>query len=576
MVFSYVLASGQHKAQCIPADSPPSTGHDPRRRKARTASRQPSPVSPRPSTRHVSPPSKRQKPCAVRPAPPAAAKASHLNASFANSKLPKEPASTATPIHPVAALPRSPPPDPVPNVMALSGKAAAFRRCRSRRRRRRRTKPFSFVPFEASDFATVPASQQQPLPPQLHASQQGLHSQQAHAHSHAHASMQGCRGPNVSSQDVLPATSATAPTVSPCTHTGSHQYPDARATPAVNGNVGAHHIPLQMQPRMAAATHTGYLQPSSAVMYNPQQWAPHPHQQLPFVQAFPAQVNGAGAPTMVHALRAGGEGSPCSHTHAHVHPQMNGVQQQQQATNHRQGVQPSQQAQLKHPLPISHAEMGRLFQSYLRNKKITREEFSKEHRESFKHMVLQLSAQRMKAQDGTGGQHPQHAQQHPHPAHPQQQQSPQQHLQYAVVLNNQNALARGAQMHLQQCHAQGSMGPSAMEQSAMMSQTAMHGGNGMHANTALGGLPAGSTHGVNSMNNVNASARLASPHAQHINAPHAVHAGGHMHLQAQGMYSMGMQGHVLGHAPEAINHMGGLAVQSHHPNARCVLHQRSL
>ena len=65
------------------------------------------------------------------------------------------------------------------------------------------------------------------------------------------------------------------------------------------------------------------------------------------------------------------------------------------------------------------------------------------------------------------------------------------------------------------------------------------------------------------------NAAIGSPHGQHLDAPHAVHAGGHMHLQGPAMYPMGMQGHVLGHGAEAMNHMGGLAVQSHHPNARC-------
>ena len=341
------------------------------------------------------------------------------------------------------------------------------------------------------------------------------------------------------------------------------------------------------------------MQAPAGAIYSPQQWAQRPQHQMQFMQAFPAHMNGAAAPTMMHAQRVGGEASACSQAPAHVHPRMHGAQQQQQqAAGHRQASQPSQQGSQKHPLPISHAEMGKLFQAYLKSKKITREQFSKEHRDAFKQMVLQMSAQRLKqAQEGAGDQQQQqHAQQqqqqqqqylhqgHPHQQHLQHQ-VPQQHLQYAVVMNHQNALARGAQMHLQQCHAQGSMHPSSVEQSpthslhalnaghvprcgaldtAMLSQGAMHGANGMHANGALGALPSGRAHGVSSMN-----AAIGSPHGQHLDAPHAVHAGGHMHLQGPAMYPMGMQGHVLGHGAEAMNHMGGLAVQSHHPNARC-------
>lgn len=624
MVFSYLLASGQHKARCVPADSPPTTGEDPRRRKARTASRQPSPVSPRPSARHVSPPSKRQKPAAVRPAPPTA-KASHLTASFSNSKLPQGAACAPAPVHPLAAaLPRSPPPTPVPNPIYLSGLAAPFRRRRSCRRAR--TKPFSFVPFHPSDFAT--STLQHHLPTQPHAAQQVPNNQQAHVHTQAHtnanANMHSWKGMHHSSLDMPPASSATSPTaVSPRDRTSGRQYPDTGAAPAANCTASDRYLPQQMHPRISAAAHTGFLQPSpSAAAYNAAQWAQHAQQQtqqqVPFVQAHPAYANGAAAQTLLHVPRAAGESSGCSQQHARMHEQMHGVQQQQ-AASHRQAVQPTQQAQRRHPLPISHAEMGKLFQSYLKKKKITRDEFSQVHREAFKSMVLQLSAQRLRAHDSAAEQQqPQPAQQqqqqHSQPqqqqhAQPQQQhlqqQYPPQQLQYAVVLNNQAALGRSAQAHLQRHHAQGSMGPSAVEHSPTNSLHALSGGRvpscgeldptmlggnsmHMHMSGARGGLPVAGAHGGGSISNSNASGRLgsphlvsphaqqlASPHAQHINAPHAVHAGGHMHLQGPlrngqpGMYPMGMQGRVLGHG-EAINHMGGLAVQGHHPNARCV------
>lgn len=595
MVFNYLLLSGQHKMQCIPADAPPSTGEDPRRRKARTASRQPSPVSPRPSARHVSPPSKRQKPAAVRPAQPTA-KASHLNASFTNRKLPQEAA---------AALPRSPPPPPVAHPSTLSKKAAQFRR--RRMHRSPRTKPFSFVPFDPSDF--TPAGQGPGTEPD--AAKEEPCSVGA-AEPQSNSKPRSVRGVGQRSHEMRPASSATSQPVSPGAQNAMKRHlPDVQPSQAADAGANEPYMPQQKHkhPGVSAASQPGYMQPSVAP-HNAAQWAQHSQQQvqqLPVMPTHPLYTNtGAGSS---HVRMGHGESSRCSQQHMQVHSRLHSPQQPQrqpQVPNHVQaGVHPTQQAtQRKNPLPISHAELGKLFQNYLRSKNISRNEFSQEHREAFKQMVLRLSAQRSPAsnvaeQQQHQHQRTQHPQQQQHqqqarsqvPQHHLQHQQPQQQLQYAVAMNHQSALGRGVQMHLQ--HAQGSMVPAGVEQSPTHSLHAlsggrtgldsgmhagphMHGGMQMHMSAAGRGMPSAGNYMGGSLGNVTAASHLSSPHTQQLASPHAGHASvahgvsaaGHMHLQQQAMYPLGMQGHLLGHG-DAMNRMGGLAVQSHHHDARC-------